>query len=96
MLTGQPPFTGESAVSVAAQQVSAEPPALSERIRTPRALDQLVASLLSKDPAARPDAESALEQLRSVQAYPMAELIGPAHGWPEAWGVQSDAWEPPA
>jgi eukaryotic-like serine/threonine-protein kinase len=78
MLTGQPPFTGESAVAVAAQQVSADPPALSERIRTPRALDQLVASLLSKDPAARPDAESALEQLRSVQAYPMADLIGPA------------------
>jgi eukaryotic-like serine/threonine-protein kinase len=78
MLTGQPPFTGESAVAVAAQQVSADPPALSQRIRTPRALDQLVASLLSKDPAARPDAESALEQLRSVQAHPMADLIGPA------------------
>lgn len=78
MLTGQPPFTGESAVAVAAQQVSADPPALSERIRTPRALDQLVASLLSKDPAARPDAESALEQLRNVQARPMTDLIGPA------------------
>jgi len=78
MLTGQPPFTGESAVAVAAQQVSADPPALSQRIRTPRALDQLVASLLSKDPAARPDAESALEQLRKVQAHPMADLIGPA------------------
>ncbi len=78
MLTGQPPFTGESAVAVAAQQVSADPPALSQRIRTPRALDQLVASLLSKDPAGRPDAESALEQLRNVQAHPMADLIGPA------------------
>jgi serine/threonine protein kinase len=78
MLTGQPPFTGESAVAVAAQQVSADPPALSQRIRTPRALDQLVASLLSKDPAARPDAESALEQLRNVQAYPTTDLIGPA------------------
>jgi len=78
MLTGHPPFTGESAVAVAAQQVSAAPPALSERIRTPRALDQLVASLLSKDPAARPDAESALEQLRIVQTRPTTDLIGPA------------------
>ena len=78
MLTGQPPFTGDSAVAVASQQVSAEPPALSERIRTPRALDQLVASLLSKDPAARPDAEATLEQLRDVQAHPTKDLIGPA------------------
>ncbi len=78
MLTGQPPFTGENAVAVASQQVSAEPPALSERIRTPRALDQLVASLLSKDPADRPDAEAALEQLRDVQAHPTKDLIGPA------------------
>jgi len=77
MLTGQPPFTGENAVAVASQQVSAEPPALSERIRTPRALDQLIASLLSKDPAARPDAEAALEQLRDVQAHPTKDLVGP-------------------
>jgi serine/threonine-protein kinase len=77
MLTGQPPFTGESAVAVASQQVSAEPPALSERIRTPRALEQLVASLLSKDPTARPDAESTLEQLREVQTNPTRDLVGP-------------------
>jgi len=77
MLTGQPPFTGESAVAVATQQVSAEPPALSERIRTPRALDHLVSSLLAKDPSARPDAESALEQLNNVQAHPTSDLIGP-------------------
>ncbi len=77
MLTGQPPFTGESAVAVASQQVSAEPPTLSERIRTPLALDQLVAQLLSKDPAARPDAESTLQQLRDIQAHPTENLTGP-------------------
>ena len=80
MLTGQPPFTGESAIAVASQQVSAEPPALSERICTPRALDELVASLLSKDPAARPDAESTLERLREIQAQPALDLIGPRAG----------------
>jgi serine/threonine-protein kinase len=77
MLTGQPPFVGEHAVAVAAQQVSADPPALSERIATPRALDQLVSALLSKDPDARPDAESTLAQLRDVQAHPTTDLIGP-------------------
>ncbi|MBI4900703.1 MAG: serine/threonine protein kinase [Actinobacteria bacterium] len=77
MLTGQPPFTGESAVAVASQQVSATPPALSERIRTPRALDRLVASLLSKDPAGRPDAASTLDQLRDIQAEPGKDLVGP-------------------
>jgi eukaryotic-like serine/threonine-protein kinase len=77
MLTGQPPFTGESAVAVASQQVSATPPALSERIRTPRALDRLVASLLSKDPADRPDAASTLDQLRAIQAQPGKDLVGP-------------------
>ncbi len=77
MLTGQPPFTGESAVAVASQQVSAPPPALSERVRTPRALDRLVASLLAKDPTGRPDAAAALSQLRDIQAHPTKDLVGP-------------------
>lgn len=77
MLTGQPPFVGEHAVAVAAQQVSADPPALSERIATPRALDRLVSALLSKGPEARPDAESTLAQLRDVQAHPTLDLVGP-------------------
>ena len=77
MLTGQPPFTGDSAVAVASQQVSAEPPMLSERVRTPRALDRLVSSLLSKDPAERPDAESTLEQLGDIQLHPTKDLVGP-------------------
>lgn len=77
MLTGQPPFAGQHAVAVAAQQVSADPPALSERIATPRALDRLVSALLSKDPEARPDAESTLAQLRDVHAHPTADLVGP-------------------
>jgi serine/threonine-protein kinase len=77
MLTGQPPFAGQHAVAVAAQQVSADPPALSERIATPRALDRLVSALLSKDPEARPDAESTLVQLRDVHAHPTVDLVGP-------------------
>ncbi|HET7724614.1 MAG TPA: serine/threonine-protein kinase [Propionibacteriaceae bacterium] len=77
MLTGQPPFTGESAVAVASQQVSAEPPALSERIRTPRALDELVASLLAKDAGDRPDASSTLDRLHDIAAHPDRDLVGP-------------------
>lgn len=77
MLTGQPPFLGEHAVAVAAQQVSGEPPALSERIATPRALDLLVTALLAKDPSARPDAEQTLAELRAIQAHPTLDMVGP-------------------
>lgn len=78
MLTGQPPFAGEHAVAVASQQVSADPPSLSERIATPRALDLLVSALLAKDPADRPDADETLARLREIQAHPTADLVGPS------------------
>lgn len=61
MLTGQPPFLGPNPIGVAAQQISASPPRL--RDRRPDlspVLDDLIAGLLSKDPALRPVAEEVL------------------------------------
>jgi serine/threonine-protein kinase len=56
MLTGTPPFTGESAFNVADQQVHAEPPALrSRRPEVHEDLDRLVGHLLAKDPGQRPE-----------------------------------------
>lgn len=75
MFTGKPPFAGE-AVAVATQQITAEPPKLSNRRReVPPALDQLVDRMLAKDPAARPTGEQILAQLRLLQVDPNAGTI---------------------
>jgi serine/threonine-protein kinase len=55
MLTGAPPFTGESAVALAYRQVHDDPgPPSARRPGLPAGLDQVTAWLLAKDPAARP------------------------------------------
>ncbi len=55
MLTGAPPFTGDSAVGVAYRQVHEDPGLPSARCPgLPARLDQVTARLLAKDPAARP------------------------------------------
>lgn len=57
LVTGHPPFHGETAVAVAQQQISAVPPRMSSRrADTPPTLDALVVSLLAKDPGQRPNA----------------------------------------
>jgi hypothetical protein len=54
MLTGGPPFTGDSPVAVCAQHLVAEPPDLAAvRPGCPAQLVALVGELLRKDPAAR-------------------------------------------
>ncbi|WP_163569241.1 protein kinase domain-containing protein [Fodinicola feengrottensis] len=55
MLTGQPPYRGETPVSVAYQHVHAEMPAPSERTKgVPYALDDLVLHATRREPGARP------------------------------------------
>jgi serine/threonine-protein kinase len=55
MLTGQPPFTGDSPIQIAMQHLHQNPPAVSDRRPgVPPALDHLVAALLGKRPADRP------------------------------------------
>ena len=61
LLTGRPPFTGESPVAVAYQHVRADPARPSTLDPSiPPALDDLVLRLLAKDPAGRPRSAAAL------------------------------------
>jgi serine/threonine protein kinase len=54
MLTGQPPFTGPTAVSIARQHVSASPPPLHQLAdEVPPALEQVVMRSLAKEPDGR-------------------------------------------
>lgn len=60
MLTGEPPFTADSAVGLAYRQVH-DDPGLPSALRPglPARLDQITAQLLAKDPASRPPTAAA-------------------------------------
>jgi tRNA A-37 threonylcarbamoyl transferase component Bud32 len=68
MLAGRPPFTGDSPVAVAYQQLSqTAPPPSTQNPRVPPALDAIVLKALAKDPAARQaSAEEIREELLDV------------------------------
>jgi len=68
MLTGKAPFTGDSPVAIAYQQLKATaPPPSTRNPRVPRALDAVVMKAMSKDPAARHgSAQELREELLAV------------------------------
>ena len=67
LLTGTPPFSGDSATAVLIAHVTQPPPRLTEcRPELPSELDAPVASMLAKDPMARPS--SALAALSELEA----------------------------
>ncbi|MBN6041660.1 PASTA domain-containing protein [Amycolatopsis sp. 195334CR] len=70
MLTGQTPYTGDTAISVAYRHVNDDVPAPSQlRAGIPPALDQLVLRATRRDPEARPaDAGAFLDELLRVRA----------------------------
>ncbi|AXB44029.1 Stk1 family PASTA domain-containing Ser/Thr kinase [Amycolatopsis albispora] len=70
MLTGQTPYTGDTAISVAYRHVNDDVPAPSQvRPGIPPALDQLVLRATRRDPEARPaDAGAFLDELLRVRA----------------------------
>ncbi|WP_153030575.1 Stk1 family PASTA domain-containing Ser/Thr kinase [Amycolatopsis sp. YIM 10] len=70
MLTGQTPYTGDTAISVAYRHVNDDVPAPSRlRAGIPPALDQLVLRATRRDPEARPaDAGAFLDELLRVRA----------------------------
>lgn len=77
MLTGAPPFRGETALSVAVQHLKNQPDRL-ENLRPdlPTALCRIVHRLLEKDPARRYN--SSRELLRDLRAVPIEGLAEPA------------------
>jgi eukaryotic-like serine/threonine-protein kinase len=70
LLVGQPPYTGDTAISVAYRHVNSDVPAPSVIAGdVPPELDELVARATRRDPAARPaDAGALLVELRRVAA----------------------------
>jgi tRNA A-37 threonylcarbamoyl transferase component Bud32 len=76
MLSGTPPFRGETALAIAVQHVKSPPPRL-ETLRPdlPPALCRVVHKMLEKDPAHRySSARELLRDLRAVAAEHLAEL----------------------
>ncbi|MBV9057669.1 MAG: PASTA domain-containing protein [Pseudonocardiales bacterium] len=70
MLTGSPPYTGETALSVAYRHVNDDMPAPNAAgAVVPVALDELIVRATRRDPAARPpDAAAFLQQLQALRA----------------------------
>jgi eukaryotic-like serine/threonine-protein kinase len=69
LLTGQPPYQGESAMSVAYQHVHSRVPAPSSRVKgIPTEIDELVVCATDRDPESRPaDAGAFLAELADVR-----------------------------
>ena len=79
VLTGQPPFPGESPVAVARAQVYDTPPLLRSRVPdAPASLENLVAALLAKRPEERPSANEVVAAFNAIHGDPGAPgLIDP-------------------
>jgi eukaryotic-like serine/threonine-protein kinase len=80
MLTGEPPFTADSAVGMAYRHVHDDPgPPSARQPGVPLQLDGITARLLAKDPAARPAsaATARADMLAAVQADATAVLTTP-------------------
>jgi serine/threonine protein kinase/beta-lactam-binding protein with PASTA domain len=70
LLTGQPPFRGESAMNVAYQHVHSRVPAPSSRVKgIPTPIDEIVVAATDSDPSGRPaDASAFLAELADARA----------------------------
>jgi serine/threonine protein kinase len=90
MLTGRPPFTGPTAVSIAMQHASNNPPAMQQvnpKINIPPSVEQLVMKTLEKEPEDRfPSASEMRQALRycakeigrsEPTATPLASTVAP-------------------
>jgi eukaryotic-like serine/threonine-protein kinase len=82
LLTGRPPFSGDSPVTVAAQHLHADPPDLAAlRPDVPVALAELVRALLAKDPDGRPaSARTVADRLGDLARPDDATAVVPAVG----------------
>ncbi len=83
LLTGKPPFVGDSPLSVLQQHVFQNPPLPSERNpAVPEAVDALVAQMMQRRPEDRPDVPSLTAMTRAVIAQ--AGGAGDATRWADA------------
>jgi eukaryotic-like serine/threonine-protein kinase len=82
LLTGRPPFSGESPVTVAAQHLHADPPDLAAlRPDAPASLIELVRDLLAKDPRRRPvAAQEVADRLGDLASVGEVTAVVPAAG----------------
>ncbi|HTJ84245.1 MAG TPA: serine/threonine-protein kinase, partial [Polyangiaceae bacterium] len=78
-IVGAPPFVGPTPVSVVAELLLSEAPRVGSRARgVPAELDELVAAMLSKDPAARPaDGRAVAARLVAIEARPGLAVLAP-------------------
>lgn len=87
LLTGQPPFRGDSAVSVAYQHVSSLPPAPSTLAAdVPESLDRVVMKAMAKDPNDRYES-AAVMRTDLTRAMHGMDVDAPAT---EVWGKPSE------
>ncbi len=88
MVSGQPPFTGDSPLAIAYKQVHEQPTPLHELApNVPRAFEAIVARLLTKDPDRRyPTAEAVRDDLRrfrdGVPVQALAAILNEKHSDP--------------
>lgn len=78
MLTGRPPFMGPTAVSIAMQHASTNPPAMQHinpHVNIPVAVEQLVMKTLEKEPE---DRFLSAHEMRQALRYCVRELYRPA------------------
>ncbi len=100
LLTGRPPFLDATGTAVMRRHVFEEAPLVSSEVSVPRALDRLIASLLAKRPADRPETAAVVrEALDGFRFVPppgdeLLELLARtwARSHPPTLGSKLRAW----
>jgi serine/threonine protein kinase len=97
MLTGRPPFVGPTAVSIAMQHASANPPALHQfNPNIPPALEQLVIRTLQKEPDDRFSSAAEMQQALRICAKEISRVkqaapaIAPVQAYPRSYPLGAD------
>ena len=78
MVTGRPPFVGDTSVAIITQHIDSSPPISPtwHRADIPPSLETLIMQLLEKDPQKRPgSAADVLQVLESIEAGKVAEAV---------------------